>query len=175
MNYREATIEDVEQIASLHAQSWQKHYRGILQEDYLNTQVLEDRRQVWQARLQHPAENQYVLVAEENHKICGLACLYLNHDPVWGSLLDNLHVSSAYKGQGIGRQLLVSVASWSYARSPLLPVYLWVYTKNESARGFYASLGGSHVETQEVENPGGGYGEVCRYVWKDVPTLLDRQ
>ena len=175
MNYREATIEDVEQIASLHAQSWQKHYRGILQENYLNTQVLEDRRQVWQARLQHPAENQYVLVAEENHKICGLACLYLNHDSVWGSLLDNLDVSSAYKGQGIGRQLLVSVAAWAYARSPLLPVYLWVYTKNESARGFYASLGGSHVETQEVENPGGGYGEVCRYVWKDVPTLLDRQ
>jgi GNAT superfamily N-acetyltransferase len=175
MIYREATPEDVEQVALLHAQSWQRHYRGILQEDYLKNQVLTDRRQVWRERLQHPAENQYVLLVEEDHMLCGLACLYFNHDPVWGSLLDNLHVSSVYQGQGIGRQLLASVAARAYAYNHSLPLYLWVYAKNESARGFYASLGGSHEETQRVENPGGGYGEVYRYVWKDVTILFDRK
>jgi GNAT superfamily N-acetyltransferase len=175
MILREATIKDSEQIALLHAQSWQVHYRGILREEYLNNMVQEDRLQLWHNRLLHPKPNQYVLVAEEKPVICGLACLYANYDPVWGSLLDNLHVLPPYKGRGIGRRLLLSAAAWSYHQNPVMPLHLWVYVKNESARGFYASLGGVHEETQQVENPGGGNAEVCLYIWRDVATLLNRQ
>jgi GNAT superfamily N-acetyltransferase len=175
MIYREATAADSEQVAQLHARSWQEHYRGILRDDYLNHEVQADRLKVWTERLHHPADNQYVLVAEDKGLICGLACVYINHDPVFGSLLDNLHVLSTYKGQGMGKVLLQKAASWAYAHSPDKPFYLWVYAKNVSAREFYDRMGGIHEETTEVENPGGGHGEVYRYVWRDIPALLGRQ
>jgi hypothetical protein len=100
MIYREATSKDSEQVALLHARSWKENYRGILREEYLNHEVEQDRLKVWRERLEHPKDNQYILLAEDNNIICGLACVYANHDPVWGSLLDNLHVLSTYKGQG---------------------------------------------------------------------------
>jgi GNAT superfamily N-acetyltransferase len=175
MIFREATQQDSEQIALLHARSWQENYRGILRDEYLNHEVTQDRVNVWSERLQHPKENQYILVAEDNGGICGLACVYASYDPVWGSLLDNLHVLSTYKGKGLGRKLLRSAASWAYEQAPAKPFYLWVYTRNISARKFYEQMGGIDEETTQVENPGGGYGEVHRMVWRDIPALLRSQ
>ncbi|QHT71050.1 GNAT family N-acetyltransferase [Rhodocytophaga rosea] len=175
MNFREATQQDIEQIALLHTRSWQENYQGILLDEYLNNEVKQDRLKVWKERLEHPKENQYILVAEENGFICGLACVFASHDPVWGSLLDNLHILSTYKGKGLGRKLLRSAAAWAYEQDATQPFYLWVYTRNVSARKFYQLMGGVHEETTEVENPGGGYGEVHRIVWRDIPALLSSQ
>jgi GNAT superfamily N-acetyltransferase len=175
MILREATQKDSEQVALLHARSWQENYRGILLDEYLNNQVQQDRLKVWAERLQCPKDNQYILVAEDKAVICGLACVYANHNPVWGSMLDNLHVLSIYKGQGLGKTLLRSTAAWAYEKAPAKPFYLWVFTKNVSARKFYNQMGGTSEEITEVENPGGGYGEVHRYVWRDIPALLHGQ
>jgi GNAT superfamily N-acetyltransferase len=173
MIYREATLQDSEPIALLHARSWQEHYRGILREEFLTSQVQEDRLQVWQSRLENPQPNQYVLVAQDKDKLCGLACVYSKEDPIWGSLLDNLHVLSDYKGQGLGTYLLKAAAAWAYRQDPAIAFYLWVYAKNESARKFYESLGATHEQTQVVENPGGGQAEACRYVWRQVNQLVE--
>ncbi len=174
MIYREATRDDSSAIAMLHARSWQLHYKGILTDAYLENQVLDDRRKVWESRLSHPAQNQYVLVAEDSGTICGLACVYANEDPVWGSLLDNLHVSPSYQGQGVATRLLIDAARWTLGQAPAVPFYLLVYQQNESARRFYESLGGTHEETFLSENPGGGQALVCRYVWRDLSRLAER-
>ncbi len=170
--YREATKADTEKIARLHAQSWQKHYRGILSDEFLNNTVYTDRLQVWQSRLENPAGNQYILLAEDDNKLCGLACVFASHDPVWGALLDNLHVLSGYNGRGIGSQLLKSAARWAYTRNSQAYFYLWVYEKNLTARKFYEGLGALNQETIVTENPGGGTALICRYVWTNVPELI---
>jgi GNAT superfamily N-acetyltransferase len=171
MIYREATPDDSAAIALLHARSWQRHYQGILTDAYLAHQVLDDRRKLWESRLANPAANQYVLVAEDGGALCGLACVYANEDPVWGSLLDNLHVTPGYQGQGVGTRLLTAAARWAWQRAPAAPFYLTVYQQNESARRFYESLGGTLRETFLVDNPGGGQAPVCRYVWQDPGRL----
>lgn len=173
MVYREATLQDIEPIALLHARSWQAHYRGILREEFLNGQVQENRLQVWQSRLANPQPNQYVLVAQHEDKLCGLACVYFKEDPLWGSLLDNLHVLADYKGQGLGTQLLKAAAAWAYRQDPAIPFYLWVYAKNESARKFYERLGATNTQTQVIDNPGGGQAAACRYVWRQVDQLVE--
>ena len=173
MIYREATLQDSEPIAQLHARSWQAHYRGILREEFLNSQVQENRLQLWQSRLENPQPSQYVLVARQEDKLCGFACVYFNEDPVWGSLLDNLHVSVDYKRQGLGTHLLKAAASWAYRQDPAIPFYLWVYAQNESARKFYERLGGVNSQTQVVDNPGGGQAVACRYVWRQVNQLVE--
>ena len=174
MIYREATFSDTEKIALLHAQSWQRNYRGILLDDYLDNTVYNDRLATWKGRLQAPAENQYILLAEEDNILCGLACVFANHDPVWGALLDNLHVTADKKGKGIGTQLLVSAAKWAYTQNPGNNFYLWVYEKNTAARKFYEGLGGINQEVTITDNPGGGSASICRYVWTDVQKLIDQ-
>ncbi|HEX8530754.1 MAG TPA: GNAT family N-acetyltransferase [Cytophagales bacterium] len=171
MIYREATPNDSRAIALLHARSWQVHYRGILSDAYLAQGVTDDRLKVWESRLAHPAPNQYVLVAEDAGTLCGLACVYAAHDPVWGSLLDNLHVRPGCQGRGVGTRLLAEAARWAFERAPAVPFYLLVYEQNTQARRFYASQGGTCAETFPVDNPGGGQSPACRYVWQN-PILL---
>jgi ribosomal protein S18 acetylase RimI-like enzyme len=174
MIYREATRDDSPAIALLHARSWQLHYKGILTDAYLENQVLDDRRQLWESRLAHPPQNQYVQVAEAGGTLRGFACAYAGHDPVWGSLLDNLHVLPGSQGRGVGTRLLTDAASWVFQRAPAVPLHLLVYQQNESARRFYESLGGTCEETFLTDNPGGGQAAVCRYVWKDPGQLVER-
>src|SRR3712207_2699051 len=139
MTYREATLADSPAIALLHARSWQLHYRGILSDAYLDQQVVDDRRKVWEGRLTHPAPNQYVLVAKDGGgTICGLACVNAGENPVWGPLLDNLQVLPAYQGSGLGERLLATAARWAFQRAPAVPFYLVVYEQNGKARRFYA-------------------------------------
>jgi GNAT superfamily N-acetyltransferase len=172
--YREATLQDTENIALLHARSWQQHYRGILKDEFLDKEVLNNRLQLWQSRLQHPQENQYVIVAEEQNRLHGFTCVFAHTDPVWGALLDNLHVLSQHKGQGIGTKLMQSAAQWVHARDQASGLYLWVYQDNTKARGFYERIGGINYEQKTEENPGGGYAVICRYAWKDIRKLIDQ-
>jgi GNAT superfamily N-acetyltransferase len=172
MKYREATGNDTEKIALLHAQSWQQHYRGILSDEFLDGYVGENRLEIWKSRLQHPNDKQYILLAEEKDTLCGFACVFADDNPVWGTLLDNLHVLAPRKGQGIGTKLLKLAAQWAYNRNPATNFYLWVFEKNSSARRFYEGLGAVNHEVVSTENPGGGYANACRYVWTDVKKLI---
>ena len=59
-----ASPQDIRSIALLQAQSWRATYRGALRDAYLESDVVAERRAVWEERLRAPAANQYVLVAE---------------------------------------------------------------------------------------------------------------
>ncbi|AUD02196.1 GNAT family N-acetyltransferase [Spirosoma pollinicola] len=171
-HYREATANDAEPIAQLHSLSWQQNYRGIWRDEFLNGHVLENRRDVWRKRLQQPDTNQYVLVAESAGVICGFACTYADKDPVWGTLLDNLHVLKNQNGQGIGTQLIKLAANWAYSKSTASGFYLWVLPENRNARIFYEKLGAVNHELMSLESPDGGYSGAYRYVWQDIKTLI---
>ena len=98
MQLREATGADAAAVAALHAESWRTHYRGAYRDDYLDGDVFEDRRRVWERRLSDPAANQLVVLAEEGGELIGFACCYGGEDETWGSFLDNLHVRPGHQG-----------------------------------------------------------------------------
>jgi GNAT superfamily N-acetyltransferase len=171
MIYRTATPEDAEKIALLHTKSWQRHYRGILRDAFLDGPLQTDRLTLWKSRLLHPTDTQFVLLAEENETLAGFACVLADADPLWGALLDNLHVVAERKGQGIGTRLLKSAARWAYQRNPAALFHLWVFEENTNARRFYESLGGVNQEVVSTANPGGGWANACRYGWTDLKEL----
>ncbi len=172
ITYRTAHLTDAASIALLHTQSWQRHYRGIWKDAFLDGPVIENRLTVWQKRLQTPAENQYVIVAEMEGQMVGFVCVFAEEDVIFGALLDNLHVSSELKGHGIGKELMRRAATWVYERNATSPLYLWVLVKNEAARQFYDRLGGVNQEMIAVANPDGSFSDCYRYVWKDVKRLM---
>ena len=171
MELRPATIDDAEQIALLHADSWRRTYRGMMSDEFLDGDVAQDRRSVWQGRLNSPAPNQRVIVAEDSGAIQGFVCIFGGDDPTWGSFIDNLHVRLDVQARGVGRALMREAAAWAEANYPGLGLYLWVMQANENAQRFYERLGGANRGAEVHAGAGGGDAHVFRYAWRDARGL----
>jgi len=168
MTIRVAEPADADQIAQLHARSWHAAYRGILSDDFLDGPLLADRRALWRARFaQVDRPDLMVLVDEEAGQVQGFACAFLDADPDWGTLLDNLHVVPECRGQGLGRQLMAEVAN-RLLKLSRKRLHLWAFEQNHSARKFYERLGGVVTTSQTEMAPDGREVNAVRYCWSDV-------
>src|SRR5262252_8627535 len=94
VEFRTAGVQDAEQIALLHADSWRRHYRGAFADSFLDGDVEADRRAVWSARLAPTADRSggATILAEQDDRLLGFIHVAFDDDPTWGSLIDNLHV-----------------------------------------------------------------------------------
>ena len=178
--WRMAGTDDVETVARLHADSWRRFYRGAYADSFLDGDVVADRRAVWSARLTDPAGSR-TLLAEDEAGPVGFVHVIFDADERWGSLVDNLHVTHSRRRGGIGTTLLTraAAAAAEYATNPSL--YLWVLEQNTEAQRFYASLGGTPVETADVPAPGGVPGRLngspkgLRIFWPDAALLAGQR
>src|SRR3954470_4253680 len=93
LQFRRADREDADAIAALHADSWRRHYRGAYSDAFLDGDVVDDRLAVWTERLRSPDPRRSTTLAEDGGLI-GFANTFLDSDPEWGALLDNLHVAA---------------------------------------------------------------------------------
>jgi GNAT superfamily N-acetyltransferase len=169
---RPATAGDAAVIAQIHIDSWRTAYREILDPAYLAGPIEQERRDVWAARFAPPNAEMAVALAEDEAGPVGFICTFGNEDPVWGAMVDNLHVLPRAKGRGVGRALLASSGQWVVNRYPGAGLHLWVFEANEAARRFYDRMGGEVVERILEPNPaGGGESLSLRYAWRD-PALL---
>jgi ribosomal protein S18 acetylase RimI-like enzyme len=172
MEYRRATESDAVAIAALHADSWRRHYRGTYPDEYLDGPVDADRLEVWSERFAHMDGSTCTIVADDSGKLVGFAHTIFDDDPTWGSLVDNLHVTFGLKGQGVGTRLLSETAAAVVERDPSGALFLWVLEANAAAQGFYAALGGAHVETADLESVRGGTVSSLRIAWADPSVLI---
>jgi ribosomal protein S18 acetylase RimI-like enzyme/transcriptional antiterminator Rof (Rho-off) len=176
ISYRLATYADHPDIADIHATNWLQNYQEVLDADYLANEVHTDRLKVWQDRLGLPKSNQYVILAMIEDQIIGFACAYLDYDEQYGHYLDNLHVRSAYQGQGIGRTLIHHLAQLIHAQSKSSALFLWVFVQNTAATRTYINWGGVKGDTQDLPMPsGGGGGLATRIIWSNSTTLINHQ
>ena len=168
MGFRRAAISDAKRVAELHAESWRNTYRGILSDRFLDHEIFADRLSLWQKRLSEPQpETQLILLAEERGELLGFGCAFLDVDPRWGALLDNLHIRVDAQGRGLGRRLMSEEVSWVLRQRPGSGLYLWVFEANHQARKFYERLQGRVVERQAQPAPGGAEVMAVRYAWND--------
>ena len=173
VQYVDATDCDADSIAALHADSWRRHYRGAYSDSYLDGDVVADRQEVWRSRLAQPTTVHFTVVARHEDEVLGFAHTILDEDPLWGSLLENLHVRSDLKRTGIGSQLLSEAAQTLLRLRPEGSLHLWVLDQNTAAQAFYDARGGRRVETQlRGPFPGGGRAMSHRYHWCDPTRLL---
>ena len=168
---RIAQQEDSTAIAALHAASWRDSYRGILSNQYLDSNIGSERKAFWERRFTNPRANQYVVVAESGANIVGFACAYGNEDQEWGTMLDNLHVLPSGRGEGIGSKLIAHVACWCSETHPGKGLFLWVFDRNVQARRFYERLGGMVVGNTVWTAPDDTSVKELRYTWKCVDSL----
>lgn len=175
IRFRTATKKDVKGIAALHAKSWQQNYRGALSDEFLDEKAPSERLNVWESRLGNNDADQHVIIADNDNEIVGFVCVFLNHSEKYGTLLDNLHVSSETQGKGIGRQLMNLAAEEIQRQLPDSDMYLWVLEQNVNAIGFYETLGGEKIETVEEMDIGDRPVIKTRYYWKSLEKLLFKE
>jgi len=171
MIIREATFDDSAAVAALHAASWRHAYREALSEAYLRTDVEAERAQHWQAMLSAPSSNQHTLLAESEGSLKGFACFFGLESEQWGSYLNNIHVSQADQGSGIGALLLQAVASLCIQAYGEGGLYLWVLQSNLKAQSFYAKFGAINAESDLWSAPGGTEAPMFRFSWPSLRAL----
>jgi GNAT superfamily N-acetyltransferase len=172
MTIRAAGLADADAIAQLHAHSWQTAYRGILSDEFLQGPLHENRRVLWHTRLADTDRaDQFVLVDEQGGALLGFACAFLEADPKWGCLLDNLHVVPDLKGKGLGRQLMTAVAQRVWLSNPHSGLHLWAYEQNLAARRFYERLGGIITARHAEPALDGTEVNAVRYCWSELSGL----
>jgi len=172
MTFRPATTDDAPAIAALHTLSWQLNYRGIWSDEYLDGNLKEERTAYWQKKLNHPKDIPFVILAEQEGRLCGFVCAFSNHSGQWGSLIDNIHVHQDFQNKGIGLKLMQAVAQWLKKENPNPKCYLWVLDKNKAGIRFYERHGGVQVERFETDSPGGGKSMLRTMYWADANILL---
>ncbi|WP_217428488.1 GNAT family N-acetyltransferase [Microlunatus speluncae] len=169
---RAARPEDAGRVAELHADSWRRHYRGAYADAYLDGDILSERTAVWTERFAAP-EGTATILAEDGGELAGFTHTFLDHDPQWGSLIDNLHVRHTQQRSGIGRILVAEACGIIAERASRPAMYLWVLEQNSRAQGFYRAIGGTAVERALVPPPGGiperlnGNPGCIRFSWPD--------
>jgi ribosomal protein S18 acetylase RimI-like enzyme len=172
LRIRDATEADVAAIARLHAESWRSAYRGVLLDDYLQNDVHRDRLAVWQQRFSKTSQRpMFVMVAEMTSVPAGFVCVFPDEDAIFGSFLDNLHVSPGLTGQGIGRRLLSESANRLVTSGSSVGLYLWVIEQNFRARRFYARAGAEFVGSAVNTMPDGQRVTALRCFWPDLKIL----
>ncbi|MEO0897806.1 MAG: GNAT family N-acetyltransferase [Bacteroidota bacterium] len=174
ITYRRAQQGDADRIAHLHIESWRIHYKDIWPAEFLAGPVEEDRISLWRSRMAENRLDRRVMLAESDGQLCGFACTVLNHDPAWGALLDNIHVSVDFQGKQIGSYLMKDAAKWILQQGPDSGLYLWVLEGNDGAIGYYEKMGGKRKDRKHDDIPTGGNSWVWRYHWEKVESLLER-
>ena len=171
LTLRPITPDDAGVVASLHAASWRTAYRGILSDEYLAGEVVLEREYAWGKRLELRDDSQFGVIAAFGAFPVGFVFVIGAADPMFGNLVDNLHVASEARSAGIGPQLLAAAADGIEARGWDRRAHLWVWDANVRARAFYARMGGREVETTLKSAPDGTEAKTWRVVWDDVGTL----
>jgi GNAT superfamily N-acetyltransferase len=178
LRFRAACPRDAQAITALHADSWQRHYRGAFSDAFLDHDSAGYLLPLWTARLATSDPRARTIVAERDGTVVGLAHTLLGHDATRGAFLDNLHVTHELKRQGIGTRLLAMTAQAVLAWSPTSGLHLWVLEQNNDARAFYTARGAVCVDRLQVPPPGGdparlnGKPITLTYAWRDPSQLL---
>ena len=170
---RPATPGDADAIAALHSDSWQRTYRGMLSDAYLDGPVVEEHLANWRNRFADPRPDQHGWLVAGEDGLLGFVLLFGDEAPGRATWVDNLHVRHDVRGRGIGLALLRTAAAWTVTERPGLAMFLWVMAANHPARAFYRRAGGVEVERSEFPAPGGGTSIQLRCWWADPRQLLE--
>lgn len=138
---RPAEPRDALGVARVHVRAWQKAYRGLLPDDYLDQLRPEDRARRYDFASTNPAAPATIVAADENG-ICGFATTAPSRTPGLSrhGELCALYVDPEQWGRGIGSALIAAACDRLLALG-FRHAVLWVLAGNTRAERFYRNNG----------------------------------
>ncbi len=154
---RTAEKEDVWQIAEILVEDWQTAYRGIMDDDFLDSLSVDQRYEIEVKRY-----DKYVVAAEGN-EILGYAWLESTEEAPADCEVIALYVRYSKRNKGTGK-LLMRYA-FNYFRSiGKKKMIIWCLKENHESRRFYEKVGGKEYQTGSHNWGGKGY-EMISYLY----------
>lgn len=139
MEFRSATLKDLEKIAELFHACWQISYANLLKEDVRSAMTISNAMELWKPALINPNGKDTVMALADS----GLVAVFrIGPDTVTKERghLFSLYVDPTSAGKGFGRKSLTE----AIARLKALgyrEISLWVFAANDRARALYESSG----------------------------------
>ena len=157
MIVRRAEKEDVRQIAEILVEDWQKAYRGIMDDAFLDSLNADRRYETEVKRYQ-----KYVVAADGN-EILGYVWLETTADEPADCEVIALYVRYSRRNNGIGK-LLMKYAVRYFREAGRKKMIVWCLKENNESRKFYEKAGGKVFRTGS-HNWGGKEYEMISYLY----------
>ncbi|WP_282825165.1 GNAT family N-acetyltransferase [Gulosibacter sediminis] len=139
---RTADIDDARGIATVHVASGQAAYRGLMPNDVLDAQSVEQREERWRRIISDPHTMGQTLVADREGEIVGWASFGPGRDEgasdqgeLWG-----LYAHPSVFSTGVGHAL-ISAVELALREDGFDSAFLWVLDGNTRAASFYERHG----------------------------------
>jgi ribosomal protein S18 acetylase RimI-like enzyme len=171
MTVRTAKPADARRIASVHYQSWQTTYAGILPLDVIASRAGRKSEAAWRRRLALATVGETTFVAERSGEIVGFANCGDARHRLEGLEAEvyALYVLQAHQRRGVGRELVRACAR-HFVLNGHFGFYLWVLKANR-ARLFYEALGGEEIGEKSERLGLHSFSEIA-YGWHDLTSLV---
>lgn len=166
MELRLATRQDAAAIARVNVATWRATYRGIVPDAYLESLSAARLEETFAELLADRSSGRFDVVADDPTE--GVVAYAAGGpqraaDGHYTGEIYGLYVLPAFQGRGLGRRLLIEVAS--RLREERYAAFLvWVVAANRPARRFYEALGGRWLRERSREIGGVPLSEVG-YGW----------
>ena len=139
MIIRQAREEDVRQIAEILVEDWKTAYRGIMDDDFLDSMNVEQRYEIEVRRY-----NEYT-VAAEGQEILGYSWNMLTDEEDADCEVVALYVRYSKRNSGIGRALLQDAMD-TFRKAGRKRMIIWCLKDNLESRIFYEKMGGKEYK-----------------------------
>jgi ribosomal protein S18 acetylase RimI-like enzyme len=139
--FRKAVTADIPAMARLLTLAWQKAYRGIVSNSFLDSLNPQDSEIRIRAGMETKPEFRYS-VLDIAGEIAGVSvvCPCWDGDLPGASDIQVFYIHPNRQGQGLGRRMMHETLA-AIRSSGNSPVTLWVLQDNHSARAFYEKMG----------------------------------
>ena len=171
IHIRQAIPTDALAIAQVHVKSWQTTYRGIINDDYIDSLDINKKQKTWTRLLQNQERPTWVLWVD--NEIVGFASAGANRTANdYDGELYALYFLKSFQGKGLGRKLMIAAAQ-NLLEMGFKAMQVWVLRDNPSV-GFYKKCGGIFIDSQILTI---GKQDVIEdaYVWADLAQWLTSQ
>ena len=138
---RFAMSSDIEQIAKIYINSWQKTYKGLLCQEYLDSLNMEKVSQRWSNYILEPRHG--IFVAISNDVVLGFGAFKPYHRIDDCIYIESLHVDEACQGKGIGSAIIKHIYTVG-SDEDFGKMAVCLVKGNDKARDLYTKLGAQH-------------------------------
>lgn len=145
---RRATTNDAYEVAKVAAYSWLESYKGLIDQDYLNDKISQERIDYSTNKTKALIENtDKYYVATVDDKVVGFVYYHKSSEEKYKDYgyLEAIYLSEDYKGLGIGKELF-SIAVNGLKNMGYNKFYLHCLKGNKTL-GFYEKYTGKVIDT----------------------------
>ena len=154
---RKAEKEDVRQIAEICVEDWQKAYRGIIDDDFVDSYNVEDRYNIEMKRYQD------LIVAVNSDLVLGYVWPASSEEEPADCEIIALYVRYNFRNRGVGKLLMEHIEG-QFRQEGKKAMIIWCLKDNHESRAFYEAMGGREYKTGS-HNWGGRDYDMISYLY----------